>query len=344
MPQRFSFTGQQFYEFIIAPQFADMAPDAQGYDGMLNEFTVMDNVVGSRNIIDIRRHQNIMQRRDASCDIIYKNLFGATSRKITVEEVYAAVRFCRNEFYQGCLKEFRANDPFFGNKITPFFRAAVNTDLATNSYFGDVNRVAAANAAFSTDQFDGVFTWLKRYTTASVIPSAQTIQISDGTDYTTTPASAYAVIKALYDKQPQLMYSFTDAQKAFYVSKEIARGYEEYMIASGSGTTAYIDLLQNGVPNRRQLSYKSIAILEQPLWTPVISQIKGSAGYAAILTLRSNFIWATDKSYGEGPDGTTAFEVWYDIDAMTWKWRYFLKAGTQIALPEYTTYALTSFS
>lgn len=342
MFQSFSIPSLAFFEAIIKPQFADLAPDATGYKGTLNEFTLMPKVVSSKPIIDINRTQNIMQRRDASCDIVYKNLFGATTRKVTTEEIYGAVKFCRNEFYQGCLKDFRANDPLFGNKILPYFRSAINIDLTTNSYFGDVTRAAASNAVFSTDIYDGVFKWMKRYTTSGVIPAGQTITIAGGTDYNATPSAAYDLIKSMYDKQPDLMRTWADAQLAYYVSPEIARGYEDYLIAAGSGNTAYTTDVMTGI---KTLSYKGVAILPEPLWTPVIKEIKaGTIGYAAVLTIRGNFIFATDDSYGEGEDGNTALEVWYDTEMMTWKYRMFLKVGTQIALPEYIVYALSAWT
>lgn len=340
MFQSFSIPSQAFYEYIIAPAFGDQAPDAVGFNGTLHEFTLMPNVPSSRPIIDIRRAQNIMQRRDASCDIIYKNLFGASVRKVTTEEIYGAVKFCRNEFYQGALKDFRSNDPLFGNKILPYFRSAINTDLTTNAYFGDAARIAAPNAAFSTDVFDGIFKWLKTYTTNSVIPAVQTLTIAPGTDYTTTPSAAYDLIKTLYDRMPLLMKTFTNSQLAYYVSPEILEGYEDYLISTGSGNVNYINDIATG---RKIPMYKGIMILAEPLWTATLTDLKGSEIYAAILTVRGNFIFATDSTYGEGEDGRTALEVWYDKEFMTWKYRMFLKAGTQIALPEFVVYALSSW-
>jgi len=340
MFQTFQISAQSFYEAIIAPHFADQATDAMSFNGTLSEFTVMPNVTSSRPIIDIRRVQNIMQRRDASCDINYKKLMSTSTRKISVEEVYGAVKFCRNEFYQGCLKDWRNNDPLFGNKILPYFKAAMNIDLTTNAYFGDVDRDAAANAQFSTDVFDGVFKWLDRYIDSSVIPAGQTITIADGTNYGTTPSAAFTLIKSMYDKMPDLMRTYMTSQLAFYVSPEIARGYEDYLIATGAGNTAYTKDVMTGIP---VLKYKDIAILPEPLWTPVITEMKGAAGYAAVLTIRGNFVFATDKEYGEGEDGKTALEVWYDWEEMTWKYRLFLKAGTQVALPEFTVVAKSTW-
>ncbi|MFL5809744.1 MAG: hypothetical protein ACJ749_09490, partial [Flavisolibacter sp.] len=333
-----------FHEAIVAPAFADILPQKFPYQGTLNEFTLMDNVATKRPIIDIRRAQNIMQRRDASCDIIYKKVFGATTRQISVEEVYGATQFCRNEFYQGALKDWRAEDPLFANKILPYFQQAVNTDIASNSYFGDVDRVDMPTDAFDTDTFDGVFKWIKNYITSGLIPEAQTATIASDESFTDAggPQAAYDLLKQLYDSQPVLMYSFTDTQKAFYVSKEIAQGYMDYLTATAAGG-GYIDLIQNGVTTK-QLAFKGIPVLVEPIWTPVITQIKGSPGYAAVLTIRGNFVFATDKTYGEGEDGHTALEVWYERKDMTWYYRLFLKAGTQIALPEYIVVAMSSWT
>lgn len=340
MFETFAIDSLSFHEMVIQPAFADIVPAGFPFQGTLNEFTIMDNVVSKRPIIDIRRVQNILQRRDASCDINYKKVVGATTRQIAVEEIYGATQFCRNEFYQGCLKDYRANDPLFGNKILPFFQGAVNVDIASNAYFGDVDRVSAVNAGWSTNIFDGVFKWIKKYITAGVIPAGQTIAIADGTDYTTNATAAYNLLNSMYNKQSVLMDSFLDSQKAFYVSKDIAAGYEDYLISTGTTAQGYT-LLTNGI---KQLSFKGIPVLVEQIWKPIIAEIKGSLGHAAILTLRGNFVFATDKNYGEGEDGKTALEVWYDREKMTWFYRLFMKAGTQIALPEFIVIALSSWS
>lgn len=333
-----------FHEAVIAPAFADILPQGFPYNGTLNEFTLMDDVATKRPIIDIRRAQNILQRRDASCDIIYKKVFGASTRQISVEELYAATQFCRNEFYQGALKDWRAKDPLFANKILPFFQGAANTDIATNSYFGDVDRVALSSDTYSTNKYDGIFKWYKKYIDAGVIPSSQTQAIPDGADFKGSggPALAAALFKSMYNAQPVLMNAWPDSAKAFYASKEPVQAYKDYLAATGAAG-GFIDMIVNGVPTK-QLAYNGIPILVEELWTPVITQIKGSAGYAVVLTIRGNFVFATDKTYGEGEDGHTALEVWYEKKDMTWYYRLFLKAGTQIALPEFSVVALTSFS
>lgn len=343
MFKTFSIASLAFHLAVIAPAFADILPQDFPYRGTLNEFTIMDNVSSSRPIVNIRRHQNILQRRDASCDIIYKNVFGADTRKISVEEIYGATQWCQNGFYQGDLKDYRNEDPLFEDNILPFFQQAVNTDIASNSYFGDVDRVGSPTDTWSTNVFDGIFKWIKKFITATVIPASQTISIADGTDYTAGggPAAANTLLTGLYNKQPQLMKSWRDDQKAFYVSKEIRDAYVEYLIGTGS-TMGNISYLEDGIT--RVVRFRGIEVLVEEIWTPVITQIKGSAGYAAILTIKGNFVFATDKDYGEGEDGQTALEVWYEKKDMKWYYRIFMKAGTNIALPEFIVIALSSWT
>jgi hypothetical protein len=329
-----------FHNAVIQPAFQDLIPQGFPYRGTLNEFTLMDNVVSKRPIIDIRRVQNILQRRDASCDVNYKKVVGASTRQITVDEVYGATTFCRNEFYQGALKDWRNRDPLFADKVLPYFQGAVNIDVASNSYFGDIDRVVSPTAQWSTNVFDGIFKWIKKYITATVIPASQTVAIADGTDYLANPSAAYNLIKTLHDKQNPLLYSFEDSQKAYYVSKEVANGYEDYLISVGLEAQGYT-LLETGI---KTLAYKGIPIMIEPIWSPIISEIKGAAGFAAVLTLRGNFVFATDKEYGEGEDGKTALEVWYEKKDMKWYYRLFLKAGTQVALPEHLVVAMSSWT
>lgn len=341
MFETFTLDSLSFHELVIAPAFADLIPQNFPFRGSLNEFTLMDNVVTKRPIINIRRQQNILQRRDASCDIIYKKVFGADTREISVEELYAGTSFCRNEFYVGDLKDFRSgNMDIFEPKILPYFQQAVNTDILTNGYFGDKDRVGSASDSFSTTVFDGAFKWIGKYIDAAVIPTEQTFAIADGESFSDAggPQAAYDVLNELYLAQPVLMDAFTDEEKAFYVSKEIAKGYEKYLIATGQAFN--ILYLANGI---KRLFFLGIEVLVEPLWTPVITQIKGSKGYAAILTIRGNFVFATDKTYGEGEDGHTALEVWYEKKDMQWYYRFFLKGGTQIALPEFIIVAMSSW-
>lgn len=346
MFKTFSIASLAFHLAVIQPAFADVLPQGFPYRGTLNEFTLMDNVATKRPIIDIRRHQNILQRRDASCDIIYKKVFGATTRSISTEEIYGATSFCRNEFYQGDLKDYRNEDPLFEEKILPYFQEAVNTDIASNSYFGDVDRVSSPTNSWSTNIFDGVFKWIKKYIASSVIPAGQTIAIADGrTFYSGStpdgPQGAHDLLKSMYEKRPTLMKAWADADLAYYVSEEIASGYEDYLISTGATGGGYITDIQTGI---KTLAYKGIPVLVEKTWTPVITEIKGATGFAAVLTIRGNFVFATDKDYGEGEDGQTALEVWYEKKEMTWYYRMFLKAGTQIALPEFVVVAMSSWT
>ncbi len=64
------------------------------------------------------------------------------------------------------------------------------------------------------------------------------------------------------------------------------------------------------------------------------------------LPIRGNFVFATDKNYGEDDGSGTdkSLIIWYDQEHFTWKYMMFLKAGTQIALPEFVVYAISNWN
>jgi len=325
-----------FHLAVIAPAFEDLVPTTGQFHGVLNEFTLMDNVATKAPIINIKRNRKLLQRRDASCDLNYKKLMGATQRIIATEELYAATQHCANGFYQGSLKDWRNGDPLFGNKILPFFQEATVTDLASNSYFGDVQRIETAAQEWSTTKFDGIFKWCTTYLAAGVIPAAQSFAMPVA-DMRANPATAYSVIKQLYDKQPMLMKNLPAGEKAFYVSSPIDDGYKQYLRGLGEESSYIVELYANGV---KVSSYEGIPIYADPIWEPILFEIYGADKNAAILTIRGNLVFATDSKYGEGPELNEALMVWYERKDLSWYFQQFIKAGTQIALPEYVVFSL----
>lgn len=326
----------EFYTAIISPAFQDLVPTTGAFTGILGEFTLMDDVVTKRNIINIKRTKNILQRRDASCDLNYKKLMGTTNRIISVEELYSAVKHCANGFYQGSLKDWRNGDPLFGNKILPFFQSATITDIASNSYFGDDERPEVAGMEWSTTKFNGIFKWCIRYAQAGVIPASQTFTMP-AVDMLNNPATAMAVIKSAYDRQPTLMKNMPAGEKAFYVSSPINEGYQEYLRSLGEESSYIVERYANGVNVQ---SYNQIRIYVDPIWESILLELYGPNSNALMLTLRGNMIFATDKNYGEGPELDEAIMVWYEKKDLSWYFQQFMKAGTQLALPEFVVFSL----
>lgn len=344
MPE-FILSPNQFEEGAIAPNFQELVPgtgaNASDYSGTLPEFTYMNDVRNKKSIINFRRTQNLLQRRDASCDLIYKQVAGASTRQITVDELYAATKHCKHEFYKGCLKDWKGRDPLFGQKIIPFFRAAVGTDIVTNAYFGDIAR-PESNGEYSTNKFDGIFKWFKKFLGANLIKAAQTVA-APVVDLRDNPTIAYQFIKALYDRQTVYMRNVANNLKAFYVSQAVADGYQDYLLATGNGDATTFAMYANGVTIK---SYKGIPIMVEPTWEPVAAELGYANFNAAILTLRGNFVFGTDKDYGEDDgtslegNNTTAVMTWYEKKEMSWYYQMFLKAGTAIGLPEHSVLGL----
>lgn len=327
-------TGEKFYENIVRPVLGDVVPGENYTNGLAGEFTVLDDVSQSAKILDITPVSNILQRRDASCEIEYSALASGNVRRIEVSELYGATKFCRQDFYQGALKDWRNGDTTFVTKILGFFKKAIKTDVISNMYFGDITRNDATNATYSTNKFDGILTQYRRYVASGAIPGAQTFNVPNGD---ITPANAYAYLKSLYDKQPAILNVALPFEKAFYIDRVWFDAYEEYLIATGATNGEAVNYVQDGIKVR---AFKGIPIFVNDFFGPVLAQITGAAAHFGVLTFRGNFIFATDKKYGEGPNGDQALSVWYDWDELTWKYLNVLKAGTAIGAPELSSLAL----
>ncbi len=324
---------QAFYELLVHPHFADLIPDGP-YSGTLGEFTVMDDVVSKRKIIDILGSRNILKRRDASCNIDFTPVAKGGLRTIEVETIYGATLQCDNEFYQGCFKDFISQHEKFRNYVLTFFEKAIKVDLDSNAYFGDITRPDDPSGLWNWNVFDGIFKKYKRYINSGVIPAARAITISTGT---MTPLQAFNTLNYLFDNQEVLLKSMPPTMKSFYVSDALYYGYHKYLQQIGSAYN--IGLYTNGIP---QLSFNGIPMFLEPTWSPVMTALNGGKeSHAAILTIRGNFVFATDKTYGEGPALNEALRIWYSDDDMVWKYAMFMKAGTEIALPEYSVIAMT---
>lgn len=334
--ESFVITPLEMFESVIHPSFNDLLPAGSNvYDGVLTEFTLMDNVPNKRPIVDIRQKMNILQRRDASCDLVYKQIMGTGVRSIEVSDLYGATKHCKHEFYQGALRDWESEDPLFGNKILPYFQNAMRVDLASNAWFGDITR--AGDTTFSLNTFDGIFKWLQTYTTNGLIPAAQTIAAPTG-NYRTSYALAYQLLQTVVDAQPTLLRAIPPAAKAIYTDQATLDGYKKYVRSLGTTSMELVDLYGNGVMVN---AIDGIPIIVVPLFEPILSDIHGDNNHhTAILTMRKNFAFATDKAYGEGANGDEALMVWYERKDLSWYYQQFLKGGTQIAEPEMVVYAI----
>ncbi len=319
-----------FYETIMRPHFADVHSDMSN-PGALSEFTVMDDVSSSRRIIDIFGGGNILKRRDASCNITFTPVSSLRTRRIETDEIYGATKNCENEFYRGCLEDFRQKSPVFRQYVVDWFKKLVGKDLSSNAYFGDIARANDPNGFWSWNVFDGVFKWIGRYIADGTIPAAQTSVLGSGT---LTAQTCVDTLKWAYAQQSELLRMVPDPMKAFYVSRQVADGYTDFLLALGQNPPSVII---NGIS---YLAYKGIAVKVQPTWQAVSTAIAGGTQQnTVVLTVEGNFVYGTDKTYGEGPSLNEALAIWYSYDELSWKYAAFLRSGTQIALPEHIVIA-----
>jgi len=330
-------SSQAMYELLVQPNFADIVLGTEKIPGALGEFTVMDDVSSKRRIIDIIGNRNIFKRRDASCNIEFTPLAKGSSRVIETDPIYGATLQCDNEFYQGCLEDFRSQSQKFRDFIMVFFEKAIKVDLDSNAYFGDITRSDDPACLWSWNIFDGIFKKYAKYISNGTIPAAQVSAIPSGA---ITPAQAFQTLQWLVDNRNVILKSLPVTEQAIYVSGDLYYGYWKYL--QNIGGAYNIGLYTNGLP---KLAIDGIEIVLEPTWLPVMTSLNGgNNANAAILTIRGNFLFATDKTYGDGPYLNEALSVWYSLDDRVWKYYMCMRAGTEIALPEHSVIAMTAIS
>lgn len=323
-----------FHELVIMPQFGDfLEGDALVPSPEEGDWQIMDDVVYQRPIIDLFGNQNILKRRDATCKLIYSAVGRLGARYIRTEKLYAATEDCVEEFYQGCFEDYeQQNFDLFFEQVMPILYKGIAADMYSNKYFGDISRPSDVNGTWSWNKFDGIFTQLAKYVASGVIPADQTFAIPSGQ---LTPQQAHDAIKAAYDAQDFILAGYDDDMKAIYVNKKLASAYHDWLVLSGQTT---ITDLMSGQP---KLFYKGIEVKVKK-WDGVLAALNGGVqAHAILLTLRGNWLYGADSKYGGGPRRNEAVRIWWSDDDNVWKRQVHVKAGTEIAAPQYTVIGLT---
>lgn len=339
MPELKPFTvpAKAMHELVIMPQFGDILNE----DGSVltpspeeGDWSIIDNVVHSRPIIDLFGSQNILKRRDATCKLIYSPVSRLGARYITTDPLYAAVEDCQEEYYQGSFADYTQQDfQAMFSQIMPIMEKGVAADLFSNKYFGDVTRVADPNGIWSWNKFDGVFTHIAKYIANGTIPASQTFSIGGGA---ITGANANAALNAAITNQDPIMRFMPKEQKAFYVDEDIADAYFEYL--KSTGETPYRDLMTG----RPKLFKNGIELRVKP-WDSILASLNaGVAAHAVILTLKGNFLFGTDSKYGGGRNRDEAIRIWWSDDDEVWRRQMHVKAGTEIVAPQFITIGMTA--
>lgn len=336
--QQFKVNPRTFHELIIMPQFGDVIDDATGGVIPSNEegdWMIMDDVSVSRPIIELFGGQNVLKRRDATCKLIYSPVGRLGNRLIRTEKLYAAVEDCIEEFYQGCYEDYEQEnfDIFFAN-IMPILEKSVSVDIFSNKYFGDITRAADVNGIWSWNKFDGIFTHIAGYVASGVIPAAQTFDIASGI---LTPQQAHDYFEIAYNKQDFMMMNFDNDLKAFYVDSNMIESYWDWLVLAGNSSIAE---RQTAVATLR---YRGIEIRPKK-WNGILASLNaGTESHAMILTLKGNFLYGADSKYGGGPKRNEAVRIWWSDDDGVWRRQIHLKAGTEIAAPQFMVFGMTEF-
>lgn len=334
----FTVTPRSFHELVIMPQFADVLNEKGEISQPSNDdgdWAVMDDVSVSRPIIDLFGNQNILKRRDATCKLVYSPVGKMSAREIRTEKIYAATEDCQEEFYQGAFEDWSSgNYQIFGEQIMPLLAKGIQTDLYTNKYFGDVSRASDATGKWSWNKFDGIFTKINEYIASGIIPAAQTFSVPSGA---LTPQQARDSLASAYARQDGILKVAERADKCFYVDQNLADAYWDWLVYAGHNE---IGDRQAGRP---AMYFKGIEIKEKK-WDGVLQALNnGTETHVVLLTLRANFLYATDKSYGGGGKRDQAVRVWFSEDDQVWRRQVHMKAGTQIIAPQHIVIGMTEW-
>lgn len=324
------------YDLIIHPHFNDMMAGFTGYyNGTLNEFTVANEVSLAKGqpIIDIFTKTNILQRKDASCKTNWKQIAKGSTRKIVIDELYSAVEDCQEEFYVGCLKDFREQSSRFREITLDFFKKITGMDIQANSYFGDVTRVE--NSEFSLNKFDGIF---KKYEGYIAGGGDLAPKLGSAIPANCTPSQAWAAFEDAFNKRTTVMRNQLKTDLGYFVDERLAEQLSNYYASIGENN-GEVGYYVNGIPT---LKHRGIPVYVEPVWGPILENLNnGTTAHAMILTLRGNFIFGTNKNYGGGASMNQGLRIWWSEDDEVWRYKMHLAAGTDIVSPQNSVISLT---
>jgi hypothetical protein len=335
--QRYNVDAKAAHEVIVMPQFGDVI----GENGEViipsdesGDWTVLDDVPWSRDLIQIFGNRNLLKRRDATCKLIRSSFGKATAREIFTRKVYVAAENCQNELYQGALKDWESRTDIFSEKALDLIGKAVGADMFSNKWFGNDSR--ANNANWSLNKFNGVWYYVNKAISNGTIPAAQTMTIPAGIQI--SEVDAYDLILAMIDAQDYVLQNIDESDKAIYIDKNLAKKVWRYLVSVGyAGAEAK-------AANMPKSFYVEDIELRVKKFAPLLAELMGNQyTYAAILTIKQNFVFATDKTYGKGPaNAGPALSVWYDMHDDVTKWDFHAKAGTEVIAPQFSVVAFTN--
>lgn len=337
--EKFKVSADVFHELVVEPMFADgMEMEGSFLNPSLEEgdWTVIDSPKHKVAIIDVHGHSNLLKRRDATCKVIYSPVASLGNRYVYGEDLYAATEDCLSEFYQGSFEDYKNEDwEIFGSKVMPIISKGIYQDIYTNKYFGDVSRPSDPGGIHSWNKFDGISTHYADYVSKGIVDAPTAIPAG-----VITPTNAYNLLLAMYSAQPERLDDIDDEDKVFYVNKKIYDAYGLQLLAMPGAALSLADL-QSG---RATLYFNGIQVKHKK-WNGVLKALNGGVqAHYAILTVRGNFIFKTDSTYGGGAKRDEAVKVWYSDDDDVWRRKIYVQGGTQIIAPQLSVLAMTNIS
>jgi hypothetical protein len=332
---RYNVDAKSAHEVIVMPQFGDVI-DENGEivipSNETGDWTIIDDVPFARPLIQIFGNRNLLKRRDATCKLIRSSFGKATAREIFTRKLYVAAENCQNELYQGALRDWESRPDVFQEQALTLIGKAVGADMFSNKWFGKEGR--ANNANWSLNKFNGVWYYINKAITDGTIPAAQTMTINAGL---ISEQAAFDLFTAMIDAQDPVLQNIDDSDKAIYCDKKLAKQVWRYLVSVGYTTP---EGKASDIPD--MFKFEDIEVRVRK-WSPVLEELNGAHNYAAILTIKGNFVFATDKSYGKGQyNNGPALSVWYDAHEDVTKWDFHVKGGTEMIAPQFSVVAMSN--
>lgn len=334
--QPYSVAPKAAHEVIVMPQFGDVI----GENGEViipsdesGDWTIIDNVPHSVPLIQIFGQRNLLKRRDATCKLIRSSFGKTAAREIFTRKVYVAAENCQQELYQGAFRDWEGQTDIFEERALELIGKAVGADMFSNKWFGKESR--ANNANWSLNKFNGVWYYINKSISDGTIPVGQTFTIAAGE---IAEVDAYDLIINMIEAQDPVLEGIDEADKAIYCDSRLAKKVWRYLVSVGFASP------EAKAANMPKSFYVEDIELRVKKWHPVLLELSGASfAYAAVLTIKGNFTFATDTSYGFGPaNNGPALRAWYDEHDDVSKWDFHLKAGCEMIAPQFSVVALTT--
>lgn len=321
-----TYQGEHMVELFLKPILA--------VDDYTQNFRVMSNVVGKRNIYFRGRAAKIMKKVE-NCTFTEKGGISITDKEITTTNVGVQIKECWSTFKdtvfeKAWLKSGTDKHDMTGTEVEDIFidfiQEGMRRDVARVLWFGDANAASA-----DWDWFDG---WLKCMLDNSGDLGYSTDISAFETGAALNTDAAVDIFEELEENAPSTLWQLGKENLRFYVSRGIVHNFAASLRGTIQTDSAF-DTLVNGV---KTLAWNGIPIVTLPELdadladadNPIASSLNTGSNNIVILTTPENLVVALDGNNVMGNDA----RIWYSMDDDELKGRVNTMLGATCFLAE----------